>query len=163
MRKLFDTKAGATFYQELPNTTICMKKESMELIFKMEPGLYAIIHLIRASEGELLLLAEWGNYFDMLTNPNVQIPQIKRTCPTLYKVLVGKDEDGIGAIRSKRGHKGLGLIYKVDQYLPLYSYLTDDLLDRFELMVNKNIKIYNELLSHPPFPAWKEKLSEVWN
>ena len=26
----------------------------MELIFKMEPGLYAIIHLIRASEGELL-------------------------------------------------------------------------------------------------------------
>ena len=30
----------------------------MDLIFKMEPGLYAIIHLIRASEGELLLLAE---------------------------------------------------------------------------------------------------------
>ena len=41
----------------------------MDLIFKMEPGLYAIIHLIRASEGELLLLAEWGNYFDMLSHP----------------------------------------------------------------------------------------------
>lgn len=30
-------------------------------------------------------------------------------------------------------------------------------------LVNKNIAIYNELSSNPPFPTWKDGLMEVWN
>ena len=34
MRKLLDTKAGATFYEEMPNLTLCTRKDCIEFIFK---------------------------------------------------------------------------------------------------------------------------------
>ena len=43
MRKLLDTKAGATFYEEMPNLTFCPRKDSIEFIFKLKPGIYVII------------------------------------------------------------------------------------------------------------------------
>ena len=31
------------------------------------------------------------------------------------------------------------------------------------LLVNKNLKMYNELFKNPLFPAWKTGLDELWN
>ena len=44
MRKLLDTKAGATFYEEMPNLTLCTRKECIEFIFKLKPGIYVIVN-----------------------------------------------------------------------------------------------------------------------
>ena len=40
MRKLLDTKAGATFYEEMPNLTLCTRKDCIEFIFKLKPGIF---------------------------------------------------------------------------------------------------------------------------
>ena len=34
MRKLLDTKAGATFYEEMPNRMLSTRKDCIEFIFK---------------------------------------------------------------------------------------------------------------------------------
>ena len=43
MRKLLDTKAGATFYEEMSNLTLSTRKDCIEFIFKLKPGIYVII------------------------------------------------------------------------------------------------------------------------
>lgn len=163
MRKLLDTKAGATFHQELPHTTLCIRKDSVELIYKLKPAVYMIIHVLRISSNQVILHAEWGNYFDRLTNPDAQLAQIKRTCPVLYDVLSGQDEDGVNLAYCKSGCKGLSMVCEVDSKLPIYCCLTDELMKSYQVMVRKNIAIYNELLNCPPFPAWKKDLCDLWN
>ena len=62
--------------------------------------------------------------------------------PTLFAVLTGEDKD-------------------VDT--PLIAHIDNNLLDKVAMLVNKNVDIYNELNTTPPFPAWKDGLRDLWN
>ena len=95
MRKLFDSKAGATFHAECPDLTINTRKDGLEFIAKLSPGIYLIINMKRRSADEVLLYANWGDYFNRLQNPDTQLPRIKKTCPTLYAVLMEQDKDNV--------------------------------------------------------------------
>ena len=77
MRKLLDTKAGATFYEEMPNLTFCPRKDSIEFIFKLKPGIYVIINMTRGTGGKIMLYANWDKYFMRMQNPDVQLPRIR--------------------------------------------------------------------------------------
>lgn len=126
-----------------------------------------IINLVRSENNEVLLMANWGNFFNRLQNPDVQIPKIKQCCPTLYGVLSGEDTDEIfhtscGKETSELIH-GLALTCKVDENRFLISCITNEVLRLANKLVDKNISIYNELSSNPPFPAWRDGLMELWN
>lgn len=58
---------------------------------------------------------------------------------------------------------GFCLTVTVPESLPIIACLTEDVLNAVEILVNKNLTIYNELYKNPPFPAWKQGLDEVWN
>ena len=166
MRKFLDTKAGATFFEELPNLTINPRKDCIEIIFKLKPGIYVIINLRRFGKDEIMLFANWGNYFMRLQNPEAQLPKIKKTCPILYAVLMGEDKDNVNQLRhkdAKNYETGLGVICKVDGEAPIFALLDNDILDKVNMLVNKNVDIYNELNTNPPFPAWKDGLRDLWN
>ena len=60
-------------------------------------------------------------------------------------------------------YHGFGMTIPVDEDLPMYACITKDVIEKVEIMCNKNIKMYNELNSNPPFPAWKDGLKELWN
>lgn len=167
MRKVLDTKAGAAFHEEMNSVTLCIRKECIELIYKLKPGRFMIINLVRSENNEVLLMANWGNFFNRLQNPDVQIPKIKQCCPTLYGVLSGEDTDEIfhtscGKETSELIH-GLAMTCKVDENRFLISCITNEVLRLANKLVDKNISIYNELSSNPPFPAWKDGLTELWN
>ena len=126
-----------------------------------------IVHLIHQAEDQGMLFTNWGNYFNRLQNPAVQIPRIGKNCPKLYAVMTGDDKDGVHEMEvchedGVRYH-GFALQVPVDKDAPLYTSITQELLDKVMLLVTKNIAIYNELKSNPPFPAWKDGLQEVWN
>lgn len=55
MRKLLDTKAGATFHEETPAITMAVKKDCIELIYKIMPGVFMIVNLLRTKGDEVLL------------------------------------------------------------------------------------------------------------
>lgn len=84
MRKLLDTKAGASFNQEMPDFTINVKKEYVELIFKMKPSIYVIVNLVRESDNKALLFTNWGNFFNRISNEKRQMPLIAKNCKVLY-------------------------------------------------------------------------------
>ena len=166
MRKLLDTKAGATFYEEMPNLTFSSRKDCIEFIFKLKPGVYVIINMTRGTEGKIMLYANWDKYFMRLQNPDAQIPRIKKTCPTLFAVLIGEDKDCVSLLSHKNAtshERGFGIFCDGDTNAPLITQINNTLLDKVAMLVNKNVEIYNELNTNPPFPAWKDGLRDLWN
>ena len=141
MRKLLDTKAGATFYEEMPNLTLSTRKDSIEFIFKLKPGIYVIINMTRGTGGKIMLYANWDKYFMRMQNPYVQLPRIQKNCPTLFAVLTGEDKDDVSLLshRNAPAHeRGFGVFCDGDVDAPLIAHT-------------------------PPFPAWKDGLRDLWN
>lgn len=167
MRKLFDSKAGATYHEEQKHTTFCVRKECIELIYKLEPGIFMIVNLVRSKSDEVLLFTNWGTYFNRLQNPQVQMPKIEKNCKTLFSIMTGQDKDGVkelglGKTKEETCH-GFGLRVNVADRAPLMTCINGEVMEKFYLMVKKNITIYNELIYTPPFPAWKDGVNELWN
>ena len=126
MRKLLDTKAGATYYEEMPNLTLCTRKDCIEFIFKLKPGIYVIINMSRGTGGKIMLYANWDKYFMRMQNPDVQLQRIKKNCPTLFAVLTGEDKDDVSLLshRNAPAHeRGFGVFCDGDVDTPLIAHI----------------------------------------
>jgi len=166
MRKVLSKKAGASFLQETSNITSAVRKDGIEIIFKVQAGIYVILTLCRTDKGNGVLFANWGTYFNRLTNPQSQLPKLEKCCPILYRILVGGDPDGVyemsmGQPEENRIH-GFGLDVALPENFSLLFCLDRNMPPKITLMFDKMLKIYNELVKNPPFPAWEYGLDDVW-
>lgn len=167
MRKLLSSTAGATFHEETPTFTINVRKDAIELIYKLAPSWYVIVNAVRMTEKEILLFCEWGNYFDRMKNPSVQMPRVEKNCPTLYGILTGKDSDGVFDMFSGNKDTPDSHVFGYKLLAPndgaMIECITHDVVKAGLKLANKNLKVYRELFENPPFPAWKDGLKDVWN
>ena len=162
MRRLFSEKAGATFNENMPTTTFNVRKDCVELVCKVDRGVYAVTNLVSAGNGQMRIIANWGRFFDMIQNPDVQLPRCKATCPLLYRLLTNS-LDGI-MLAKKKGESGYSVCRLVPMagVIPLLS-ITKEVLDINKVFVNTMVEICNELSNNPSFPGWKDGLDELWN
>lgn len=167
MRKLLSKTAGATFNEERPNLTLCVRKDCIEFIYKWNPGVYIIVNMIGASDDEILLFANWGIYFNRIQNPQVQLPRLEKCCPKLFAAFLNESSDGIKHIRlgNKKNGEMDGFAISLQGYpdKSLLECITTEVLNAVEKLIDTNIKFYHELYKNPPFPAWKDNLKELWN
>ena len=166
MWKFLSSTAGASFNQELPTQTVCVRKDCVELIYKVQPSVYVIVSLLHVSDGEAMLFVNWSRYFDRLQNPQVQMPRIEKNSPTLYAVMTVDDSDGVYECDCKPDgtmYHGFSLKVEIPSKSALLECITPELFAKGRLLANKCLKMYMELHNNPPFPAWKNGLDEVWN
>lgn len=166
MRKFLSSTAGASFNQELPNQTICVRKNCVELIYKVQPSVYVIVSMLHVSDSEAMLFVNWARYFDRLANPQVQMPRIEKCCPTLYAVMMCDDPDGVYECDCKPDgtmYHGFSLKVEITSKRALLECITPEMFSKGRLLANKCLKMYMELHNNPPSPAWKDGLDEVWN
>ena len=162
MRRLFSDKAGATFNENLPSVTVNVRKDCVELVSKVDKGVYAVTNLVSAGNGQMRIIANWGRFFDRVQNPEVQLPRCKATCPTLYRLLT-ESLDGIMLLKKKgESDYSVSRLVPMTGIIPLLS-ITKEVLDINRDFVNTMIDICNELSNNPPFPGWKDGLDELWN
>ena len=191
MRKFLSSTAGASFNQEIATQTICVRKDCVELIYKVKPSVYVVVSMLHISDGEAMLFVNWAHYFDRLqnypsseskakshlssaesreivneVNQQVQMPRIEKCCPTLYAVMTGEDQDGVYECECKPDgtmYHGFALKAEVPKGLAILECITPELFSKGRMLANKCLKIYLELQKNPPFPAWKDGLDEVRN
>lgn len=166
MKKLFSERAGATFLGETPQFTMAVRKDCVELVWKIRAGVYMTVNLCRVEGERGMLFAGWGRYWKRLTNEKAQLPKVEKCCPLLYGILVGEDPDGVTQMDFGRSEEecenGFGVEVPLLKGLPLYACLTPAVLNKSEQLRVKMLKVYNELVASPPFPDWKSGLGEVW-
>ncbi len=166
LKKFLSSTAGASFNQELPTQTICVRKDCVELIYKVKPSVYVIVSMLHVSDGEAMLFVNWSRYFDRLQNPQVQMPRIEKNCPTLYAVMTGDDPDDVYKCDCKPDgtmYHGFSLKVEIPSKVALLECITPEIFTKGRLLANKCLKMYLELQKNPPFPAWKDGLNELWN
>ena len=166
MRKFLSSTAGASFNQELPNQTICVRKDCVELSYKVKPSVYVIVSMLRISDEEMMLFVNWAHYFDRLANPQVQMPRIEKNCHTLYAVMTGDDPDGVYECDCRPDgtmYHGFALQVEVPSQVAVLECISPEMFAKGRLLANKCLKMYLELHNIPPFPAWKDGLDELWN
>ena len=152
--------------KELPNQTICVRKDCVELIYKVKPSVYVIVSMLRISDEDVMLFVNWAHYFDRLQNPQVRMPRIEKNCPTLYAVMTGDDPDGIYECDCQSDgtlYHGFSLKTKIPTNRAILECITPELFDKGRFLANKCLKMYTELQKNPPFPAWRDGLDDVWN
>lgn len=108
----------------------------------------------------------WGKFWDRMTNETLQLPKIDKCSPVLYELLIGDDKNGgievaFGLSTDDTEH-GFGLEVSLSDKLPLLLSLNPSVINKAGAMRKKMQTIYNELVTNPPFPAWKSGLDEVW-
>jgi len=166
MRKFLSSTAGASFNQELPTQTLCVRKDCVELIYKVQPSLYVIVSMLRITDSEVMLFVNWARYFDRMQNLKVQMPRIEKNCPTLYAVMMGNDPDGVYECDYRSDgtkYHGFSLKAEIPSDAGLLECISLELFSKGRLLANKCLKMYLELQMNPPFPAWKDGLNELWN
>ncbi len=166
MRKVFSERAGATFLGEAPRMTVAVRKDCVELVWKIQSGVYLTVNLCRVDGERGMLFAGWGRYWRRLANEKAQMPKVEKCCPLLYGILVGEDPDGVTQMDFGRSaedcENGFGVDVTLPKGLPLYACLTPAVLNKAERLHVKMMNVYNELVECPPFPDWYSGLGEVW-
>lgn len=166
MRRMLSTKSGVTFNIENPNITLAVRKEVVEIVFKLKPGVFQIINFSRTKTGHGILFINWGDYFRRLSNKKDQMPKLQKHCPILYDILVGADKDGVKEISLGRSMEelehGFGVEVSIAEELPLPFCITPEIIDKATIIHFKMVKVYNEIASNVPFPGWKTGLDEIW-
>ena len=72
-----------------------MRKDVVEIIHKVKPGVYLVVNLARVDATHGMLFVNWGKFWDRMTHEKLQMPKIGKCCPVLYELLTGDDNDGI--------------------------------------------------------------------
>lgn len=162
MRKFLSTTAGATFNECNPNFTICVRKDCVELIVKLNKGVYAIVNMRYADKEHIMLSASWGRFFKRFAIPTVLLPRIKATCPKLYQLLTHGLDNFMMVHDAEIKKMCIGSILSRTSSSSLICQIDDELVEAVFDMVNTIVSVYREIKDNPPFPAWKDRLDEVW-
>lgn len=145
MRKFLSRTAGASFTEEITTQTVCVRKDCVELIYKVKPSVYVIVSLLHVGDGEAMLFVNWARYFDRLQNPQVQMPRIDKNCPTLYAVMTGDDPDGVYECDCKPDgtmYYGFSLKVEIPSKRALLECITPEMFFKGRLLANKCLKMY---------------------
>lgn len=163
---MMSTKSGATFNLETPDMTFAVRKEVIEMVYKCKPGVFLTVNFSRVEAERGILFVNWGNYLKRLSNEKAQMPKLQRHCSTLFGILAGEDKDRVmkmdfGRFDEEYEH-GFGVEVKISGQHPLLLCITPEVANKARMMCVKMLSVYNEIVTDPPFPAWKTGLDEVW-
>ena len=169
MRSFLSSSASATFYGGMSYTVRVMKTH-LEYIFKYSKGIYAVVLVIPKSVNSVMLMCDWGRFFDRVNqhgNPEALLGRIKKDCPETVKLLRGEPDpfsqislelntgetvDGIGM--------EISLPAPIDNPLHLFGSL---LIEHEAVRLFKySASIFIEIQNNCKIPGWKEGLKEIW-
>ena len=85
MRKMLSAKAGATFSMDCPEFTYAVRKDVVEIIYKVKPGVYLVVNFARVDATRGMLFVNWGRFWDRMTNERLQLPKVEKCCPVLMR------------------------------------------------------------------------------
>jgi len=169
MRSFLTRTAPATFYGGMPYTVRVLKTH-LEYIFKYGKGIYAVVQVIQNSENSVMLMCDWGSFFDQVNkhgNPSALLSRIRKDCPETVKLLTGEAEPFVQVgIELTTGEvvDGIGLEVTlpapIDSPLHLFGNL---LVEREAVRLFKySASIFIEVQNYYKIPALRDGLKAVF-
>lgn len=158
-------RTSAQFYNE-SQMTFLVRKECVDIIFKIKRGVYLTVSVYALSEGRILLACDWGVFWNRLKsmrNRDEVLARLRKTCPLAanifsntvapHFVYLDKDEkDGAVAIE----------MTAPAQTNSIADYLHEKVVKKAIELMGYNLNLYTELEEKCPFQAWKQDLEGLY-
>lgn len=157
-------RTSAQFYNN-SQMTFLVQKDCVDIIFKIQRGVYLTVSVYALSKGRFLLACAWGEFWNRLKkmrNREDVLARLRKACPLAaniftntvspHFVYMDKDET-LGAV-------------VVEMKAPVQTnniadYLHEKVVDKAIELMGYNLNLYTELEEKCPFPAWKQDLEDL--
>ena len=154
----------AQFYNN-SQVTFYVRKECVDIIFKIKKGLYLPVSVCSLAEGRLLLACEWSDFWNRMKNmSNTQdvLAKLAKSCPLATEIFSKTTKPHFSYLDSDRK---IGEIV-VEMKAPVISYnisdfLHEDVVKKAKELMSFNLNLYVELEEKCPFPQWIKDLNRI--
>lgn len=161
MRNFIDKKAGATFLKDYSHT-YAVRQNHVELIIKVNKGVYGIICLVPVGVDRLGIVCGWGTFFNRLNNhenPGKLLQKLEKSCPTVCDLFTGQTPYSFISFPSENNIGAVSLMIDTEPDFNLLNFIGDkNVIEEAEKLFSFNCKLYNEIKEKCPFEGWKKGL-----
>ena len=159
-------KCKAQFYNG-SHVTFLVRKECVDVVFKIRRGIYLTVSIYSLSGGRMLLVCVWGDFWNRLKtmrNRKDVLTKLEKTCPIAAEIFYNKIEPHFAYLDHEQS---VGAVV-LEMNAPVLSdnisdFLHQNVVDKAMELMQYNLNLLVELEENCPFPQWKIDLNQLKN
>ena len=157
-------RTSAQFYND-SKTTFLVRKDCVDIIFKIKRGVYLTVSVYVLSEGRLLLACAWGEFWNRLKkmrNRDEVLVRLRKSCPLAANIFTNNVSPHF--VYLDNGEKEGAVVVEMKapaQTNSIADYLHEKIVEKAIKLMGYNLNLYTELEEKCPFPAWKQDLEDL--
>lgn len=154
-------RTKASFYNN-SQITFLVEKDCVDIIFKVQKGVYLTVQVYSLSEGRLLLACPWGEFWNRLKqmrNREEVLAKLKKACPLAANIFTNSVAPHFAYTDTEQKMGSVVVEMKAPaQTNSIADYLHEKVVEKAAELMKYNLNLYVELEEKCPFPQWKEDL-----
>lgn len=154
----------AQFYNG-SHVTFLVRKECVDIIFKIRRGVYLTVSAFSLSDGRLLLACVWEEFWNRLRsmrNRNDVLKKLKGSCPLAVEIFLKTTGMHFAYIDNEQKVGAVVLEMNAPvQTNSISDFLHLDVVDKAMELMQYNLNLLVELEDNCPFPLWKTDLEQL--
>ena len=157
-------RTKAQFYGE-GQMTFLVQKDHVDIIFKVNKGVYLTVEVYALSEGRLLLACTWGEFWNRLKrmrNREEVLAKLKKACPLAANIFTNQVAPHFAYINNELTQGAVVVEMKAPaQTNNIADYLHEKVVEKAMDLMKYNLNLYVELDGKCPFLQWKNDLKNM--
>lgn len=157
-------RTSAQFYNK-SQMTFLVRKECVDIIFKIKRGIYLTVSVYSLSNNRLLLSCSWENFWNRLKNMRnreVVLVKLRKACPLAANIFTNTVSPHFVYLDKECKDGAVVLEIKAPVTTNnIADYIHKKVVDKAIELMDYNLNLYTELEEKCPFPTWKLDLDEL--
>lgn len=171
-------RTKAQFYND-SQMTFLVQKDHVDIIFKVNKGIYLTVEVYSLSEGRLLLACTWGEFWNRLKrmrNREEVLAKLKKACPLAANIFTNQVAPHFAYLdpstsyfdfaqhKSGTGQTQGAVVVEMKapaQTNSIADYLHEKVVEKAMELMKYNLNLYVELDEKCPFAQWKSDLKNM--
>ena len=157
-------RTKARFYNN-SQITFLVEKDCVDIIFKVQKGVYLTVQVYSLAEGRLLLACPWGEFWNRLKrmrNREEVLAKLKKACPLAANIFTNQVAPHFAYINNELTQGAVVVEMKAPaQTNNIADYLHEKVVEKAMELMKYNLNLYVELDEKCPFAQWKSDLKNM--
>lgn len=161
MTQFISKRTSAQFYNN-SQMTFLVRKECVDIIFKIKRGVYLTISVYSLSDSRLLLACSWGNFwnrFKLMKNRDDVLVRLKKVCPLVANIFTNTIAPHF--VYLDKDEKEGAVVVEMNapvQTNSISDYLHETVVKKAMELMHYNLNLFVELEEKCPFSIWRQDL-----
>lgn len=157
-------RTKANFYNQ-SKMTFFVQKDCVDIIFKIQKGIYLTVSVYSLSENRLLLACRWGEFWNRLKSmrhPEQMLLRLKKSCPLAANIFTNRVAPHFAYLDNDEKEGAVVIEMKATLHTNNISdYLHANVIEKAIELMSYNLNLYTQLEEKCPFTAWRDDLQNL--